>query len=161
MKATGCPNYQGARVNVLTELNRENWRHLCGNFRDQILIDYQFGFLLCADRNKIQHNTSTDNHSSAVKFPEDVQAYLNEELMHKAIADPYNNFQFPVHYSPLLSRPKPDDTRHTIVNLSYLYGRTVNDIISKDVYDTAQFNQNYRSFDHLLDAIDQADSRVL
>ena len=105
--------------------------------------------------------SSGENHPSAVKFPEDVHAYFNKELTHKAIAGPFNDFQFPVHYSPMLTRPKTDDTRRVIVNLSYPYGHSVNDAISKDVHDTVQFNLKYPSIDHIVDAIGQSDTRVM
>ena len=62
-------------------------------------------------------------------------------------------FPFPVHYSPLLSRPKPDDTRRIIVNLSSPYGDSVNDRISNGVYDVTDFELKYPSVDNIVDAI--------
>ena len=45
VKQTGQPNYASARIQVPTELNIANWRKLCGNYRDQLLLDYlEFGF---------------------------------------------------------------------------------------------------------------------
>ena len=46
-----CPNYQGARVKVPTELKINNWRALCANFEDQLLLEYlEYGFPLCINK---------------------------------------------------------------------------------------------------------------
>ena len=160
--ATKCPNYRVARIKVPTELNIDNWRALCGNFHDQILLDYlEYGFPLCVDRNNFIHNASVTNHSSATQFPHDVDIYFEKKLKHKAIVGPRPAFPFPVHYSPLLSRPKPDDTRRIIVNLSFPYGDSVNDRISNAIYDGANFQLKYPSVDNIVEAIHELGPDVL
>ena len=162
VSATKRPNYQVARIKVPTELNIDNWRALCGNFQDQILLDYlEYGFPLCVNRSNFIHNESVTNHPSAIQFPHDVDIYFEKELKHKAIVGPCPAFPFPVHYSPLLSRPKPDDTRRIIVNLSFPYGDSVNDRISNAVYDGADFNLKYPSVDNIVEAIHELGPDVL
>ena len=160
--ATKCPNYRVARIKVPTELNIGNWRAICGNFQDQILLDYlEYGFPLCVDRNNFIHNASVANHPSATQFPHDVDIYFEKELKHKAIVGPRPAFPFPVHYSPLLSRPKPDDTRRIIVNLSFPYGDSVNDRISNAIYDGANFQLKYPSVNNIVEAIHELGPDVL
>ena len=76
-------------------------------------------------------NTNIVNHPSASKFPNDIDEYFDKELKNRAIVGPYQDFPFQVQYSPILSRPKADDTRRVIVNLSHPWGQAVNDHISK------------------------------
>ena len=70
-------------------------------------------------------------------------------------------FPFPVHHSPLLSRPKPDDTRRIIVNLSFPYGDSVNDRISNAIYDGVNFQLKYPSVDNIVEAIHELGPDVL
>ena len=56
---------KGARINVPTDLKVDNWRALCGNYEDQILLQHlEFGFPLCLDRSKLVFNTDVANRSS-------------------------------------------------------------------------------------------------
>ena len=130
VKASGTYNYNCCRIKVPTELNIKNWRLLCENYHDQRLLDYlEYGFPLYIDRDNFQYSTSGDNHPSVTNFPADVDAYFTNETEHKAILGPCEYIPFPVHYSPFLSCPKPNDTRRVIVNMSYPYGVSLNDRI--------------------------------
>ena len=137
--------YRQCRIKVPTELNIGNWRALCSNYHDQKLLDYlEYGFPLCTNRHQFQLNTECTNHPSAVNFPSDVDAYFRKETKHKAIVGPCENIPFPIHYSPLLSRPKEGDTRRIIVNMSFPYGSSVNDNISNNEYDGVDFQLRLR-----------------
>ena len=49
--ATGCYNYQLARVKVPTELNIPYWMALCVNYYDKLLLEYlEYAFPLCVNR---------------------------------------------------------------------------------------------------------------
>ena len=160
--SSNCFNYQGARIKVPTELNINNWRILCANYEDQALLDYlEYGFPLCIDRNNFVHNVQVVNHQSAEQYPADIDAYFHKELKHQAIVGPCNNIPFMVHYSPLLSRPKPGDTRRVIVNLSAPYGASVNDAIVNEVYDGVDFKLKYPSVEDIVTAIEHFGSDVL
>ena len=162
VKASGTYNYNYCRIKVPTELNINNWRLLCANYHDQKLLDYlEYGFPLCIDRDSFQYNSSGDNHPSATNFPMDVDAYFKKETEHKAIVGPCNHIPFPVHYSPLLSRPKPDDTRRVIVNMSYPYGASLNDKISNTHYDGVDFTLKYPSVEDILNTVQDLGNDVL
>ena len=162
VKNSGQPNYISARIQVPTELNIANWRAICGNYKDQLLLDYlEFGFPLCVNRDELQFSTHVENHPSAVNFPSDVDTYFQKELSHKAIVGPFHDFPFPVHFSPLLSRPKPDDTRWVIVNLSYPYGASLNDCISDAIYDNVSFQLKYPAVQDIVEEIQALNSDVL
>ena len=162
VKESGVFNYRSARIRVPTELNINNWRSVCANYNDQLILDYlEFGFPLCVNRRDLQVCTNVVNHPSAVNFPEDVDIYFKKELSHKAIVGPCESFPFTVHYSPLLSRPKPDDSRRIIVNLSSPYGASVNDCIDNDVYDNVPFKLKYPSVQDIVDEVNHLNSDVL
>ena len=117
--ARGLPNYQYSRIKVPTELKIDNWRALCGNYKDQVLLDYlEYRFPLCVDKQALEYNKNVSNYQSAEQYPHDMSSYFHKELKHTAIVCPCNGPPFPVHYSPLLSRPKPNDTCRVIVNFS-------------------------------------------
>ena len=160
VKHSGQPNYISARIQVPTELNIANWRAICGNYKDQLLLDYlEFGFPLCVNRDELQFSTQVENHPSAVNFPSDVDTYFQKELSHKAIVGAFHHFPFPVHFSPLLSRPKPDDTRRVIVNLSYPYGAS--HCISDATYDNVSFQLKYPAVQDIVEEIQALNSDVL
>ena len=162
VKNTGEYNYQHARIRVPTELHINNWRQLCSNYHDPLLLDYlEFGFPLCIDRSELKFTEFVDNHHSAVNFPHDMDAYFTKELSHKAIAGPCINLPFKVHHSPMLSRPKVNDTRRVIVNLSHPYGNSINDCISNQCHDGIVFNLKYPTVDSIIDAIREKDGDVL
>ena len=162
VKESGVFNYMGPRIRVPTELNINNWRSVCGNYSDRLILDYlEFGFPLCVNRNDLQFSTSVVNHYSAVNYPEDVDTYFNKELSHQAIVGPCTSFPFPVHYSPHLSRLKPDDSRRIIVNLSFPYGASVNDCIANNVYDGVPFKLKYPSIQGIVDEMNHLNSDVL
>ena len=162
VSATNCPNYKGARIRVPTELNINDWRALCANYEDQLLLDYlEYGFPLCVDRNKAVFNTEVVNHPSAIQFPDDIDTYFRTEISHKAIVGPCKHVPFPVHYSPILSRPKVGDSRRVIVNLSSPYGSSVNDCIANDVYDGIPYTLKYPSVDDIVNGIQDLEGDVL
>ena len=159
---THCPNYQGARVKVPTELKINNWRALCVNFEDQLLLEYlEYGFPLCINKQALTYNINVVNHPSAIQFPRDIDAYFDKEIKLKAIVGPCDNIPFPVHYSPLLSRPKANDTRRVIVNLSFPYGDSDNECIQNDWYDGTPYELKYPSLDRIVDAIEDMGPDVL
>ena len=92
VRLSNCPNYKHARICVPSELNINNWRQLCGNYHDQLLLDYlEFGFPLCVDRTELVFNNIDHNHPSAEDNTSDVEAYLLKEIKHQAVVGPFNN----------------------------------------------------------------------
>ena len=157
-----CPNYQGARIKVPTDLNINNWRALCANFENQLILEYlEYSFPLCIDKQALNYNIDVNNYPSAMQFPRDIDAYFKKEIKPKAIVGPCENIPFAVHYSPLLSRPKPTDTCRVIVNLSSPYGDSVNDHIANVCYDGALYELKYPSLDNIGGAIEDMGPDVL
>ena len=113
------------------------------------------------DRSQLVFSSIDNNHPSAEEYASDVEMYLSKELKHQSIVRPFTSLPFEVHYSPMLTRPKPDDTRHVIVNLSYPYHASVNDNISADCYDDIEYKLKYPSVDNIVDAIKALDSNAL
>ena len=75
--AINSPNYKQARIKVPTELNIENWRALCGNYSDQLLLDYlEHGFPLCVNRSILPFTTDVFDQPSAEQFPMDIDICL-------------------------------------------------------------------------------------
>ena len=76
------------------------------------------------------------NHSSAVDYPSDVDAYIKEETEFNAILGPFH--QNPIkggHCSPFMTRHKPNSDRHrVIIDLSWPQGVSVNSGINKNTY---------------------------
>ena len=162
VSATGCYNYQRARVKVPTDFNIANWRALCVNYYDKLLLEYlEYGFPLCVDRKSFVFNNNVVNHPSTNQFPDDIDAYFVKELKNRAIVGPCENFPFDIHYSPILSRPKTDDTRRVIVNLSHPWGQAVNDHISNEIYDGVPYSLKYPSVQDIVDAVDALGGDVL
>ena len=112
------PNYLGAQVQVVSQLNIPLWKLLLANYKYSRVVDYlQFGFPVGLDYENF--NQQVDNHASANKFPEAVDAYIAVELKHKALVGPLQSNPFTqMHTSPMMTRPKPDSTRRLIVDLS-------------------------------------------
>ena len=51
------PNYQSACITVQTDLKINNWRVLCANFEDQLLLEYlEYGFPLCINKQALTYN---------------------------------------------------------------------------------------------------------
>ena len=86
------PNYLGARIRVDTQLNLEEWYDQLKGYWDQQLLDFlTFGFPLDFNRNS-PLTWEGDNHKSAIDHPEDIEAYLQEEMDFKAIIGvPFQN----------------------------------------------------------------------
>ena len=74
---------------------------------------------------------------------------------------PCDSIPFPIHYSPLLSRPKEGDTRRIIVNISFPYGSSVNDNISNNEYDGVDFQLHYPTVDDIMKSVQNLGSEAL
>ena len=151
VKATGIPNYLGARIQVNSQLNLDEWDKILQNYWDQQLLQLlRFGFPLDFNRN-CSLRSDNKNHSSAVDFPQDVNAYLSEEKQHKAIIGP---FKIPpienAHASPLMTREKPNaSNRRVIVDLSWPKQASVNDGVDKNSYLGSEFALTFPTIDNI------------
>ena len=95
-----------------------------------------------------------DNHASANKFPEAVDAYITTELKHRALVGPLQSNPFTqMHTSPMMTRPKPDSTRRLIVDLSWPLGDSVNSRIADNHFDGNTCSLKYPTIDQIVQQI--------
>ena len=91
------------------------------------------------------------NHKSALLYPKDIEAYLNEERQYGAILGPYKNFPIDqCHSSPFMMREKPNAVhRSVIIDLSWPKGASVNVGIDKNSYLGTDFVLTFPTVDHI------------
>ena len=83
-----------------------------------------------------------------------IDQYLSEELKYGAIYGPFKQLPFPVHISPLMTRPKQNtDKRRTIMDLSWPEGASINSAIHKFKYLDTYFSLSYPSIDHIVQEV--------
>ena len=91
------------------------------------------------------------NHASAIQYVDQIDHYISEELAYRAIYSPFEQLPFPVHISPLMTRPKQNsDKRRTIMDLSWPKGASINNAIHKFKYLDTYFSLSYPSIDHIV-----------
>ena len=149
------PNYLGAQVKVISQLNIPQWRVLLKDYEFNRVVDYlEFGFPLSVDYSRFSYNEHIVNHKSALMFPEAVNTYLKVEKRHDAIVGPYHNNPFKnFHVSPMMTRPKPDGSRRLIVDLSWPHGTSVNSCIPDNCFDNCNCSLRYPTIDNIVDVI--------
>ena len=151
VRQSGKPNFLGARIPVVSQLNVEAWeKHLKGYWDQQLLQLLKFGFPLDFNRD-CPLQSEKGNHSSATQFPKDVDAYIEEESRYGAILGPFK--ENPIqncHTSPFMTRNKPNsDRRRVIIDLSWPIGASVNAGIDKDTYLNSPFALTFPTIDDI------------
>ena len=149
------PNYLGARIRVDTQLNLEEWYDQLKGYWDQQLLDFlTFGFPLDFNRNS-PLAWEGDNHKSAIDHPEDIEAYLQEEMDFKAIIGPFPEHPCDNgHISPFMTRDKPGSKhRRVIIDLSWPPGSSVNAGIDKASYMGTDFVLVLPTVDNITDQL--------
>ena len=136
VKATGLPNFLGARIQLPTDIKIESWRELATNSKEdvQLLDMIQFGFPL-GYNGPITNTSEPINHQSANQFPNDISQFIAEEKAHGALIGPFNDSIFDQwqHVSPMMTRPKADPTKRRIItDLSFPPQQSVNAYIKKN-----------------------------
>ena len=148
----GKPNFWGARIPVTSQLNVDKWEELLQGYWDQQLLQLlRFGFPLDFNRScPLQYEQG--NHTSAIQFPLDVDAYIEEECGYGALLGPFK--ENPIehcHTSPFMTRNKPNsDRRRVIIDLSWPIGASVNAGIDKDTYLNSPFALTFPSVDDIM-----------
>ena len=141
VKHSGNFNFLKAQITVSSQLKPDVWDTLLQDYWDKQLCSLiRFGFPLCFDRN-ISLESHFENHFSTKACPQDIEAYLQEEISQEAILGPFD--QPPIqdlHVSPFITREKPNNPhRRVIIDLSFPQGRSVNTGIQKDAYVNTPF----------------------
>ena len=155
IKNTGRYNFEEVQNTLNSQLNPDIWDSLRKNYWDeQLCLLIRFGFPL--DFNRLAPLQShEENDFSAKTYLEDVQAYLQEEIKHKAILGPFDQPPLPdLHVSPFMTREKPNAPhRRVIVDLSFPHGKSVNAGIQKDIYLGTPFLLKLPTIDTITDQI--------
>ena len=151
VRSTNKPNFMQARVPVDSQLNVHAWeKHLQGYWGRQLIYLIRFGFPLDLNRAcELIHEQG--NHKSATEFPNDVNAYIEEEKKYNALLGPFD--KHPIlsgHCSPFMTRAKPNsDRRRIIIDLIWPIGASVNTGIDKTSYLGSTFSLNFPTVDDI------------
>ena len=155
VKSYGVPNFLGARSPVNSQLNVSAWEECLVNYCDKQLIELmRFGFPLDFNR-EASLFCDMVNHTSAVQFPHDVDAYLAEEHFHDAILGPFKKSPIDkCHYSPFITREKSgSNLRRVIIDLSWPRDQSVNVGIDKNSYLNSEFVLQFPTVDHIVNQL--------
>ena len=155
VKETNKPNYMEARLPVKLQLKVDAWKpHLQGYWDEQLLQLIEFGFPLDFNWN-CPVNHETGNHKSATEFPNDVDAYIEEELKYDALLGPFESHPIASgHCSPFMSRAKPNtDRRLVIIDLSWPLGASDNAGIDKTSFLGSPFSLTFPTVDDITDEL--------
>ena len=107
-------------------------------------------------------SSSTTNHASALKYATQVEEYISEEFKHGALYGPFEHLDLDIPISPLMTREKQNSTqRHTIMDLSWAKGSSVNDTIHKCKYLDSYFYLQYSSVDNIIQKVKEIGPRAL
>ena len=163
IKAIGVPNYQMARFPVQSNLNIDAWCHCLAEYPNKFLIQYlTFSFPLSLSKDCSPSNTDTVNHYSATQFEDAINDYLSKEITEGAILGPFVKVGNPhFHCPPLLTRPKDNSKRRVILNLSYPTGASLNDAVTKDLFDHKAFTLRFPTIDDVLETIRHTEGPVM
>ena len=155
VKSSGKYNYLGCRIPIKSQLKVDAWVHELEGYWDSQLLEFlTYGFPLDFNRDA-NLRCEGKNHNSALQFPRDVDAYLQEETKFKAIIGPFDNSPIDkLHYSPFMTREKSNAAhRRVIIDLSWPKDASVNLGIDKDSYLATNFDLTFPTVDHITDAV--------
>ena len=153
ISATGVANYKRARIQIPSKFNFSLWLQMLGDYEDLQIVEYlRFGFPLSIVKG-FTATANKYNHSSATKFPQHVQDYLNDEITEKAMLGPFKDHPLDnYHISPIMSRPKSVDKRRIIIDLSWKLENSINYNITSH-YDGTAYTLRYPSLDIIQERI--------
>ena len=136
-----------------SQLNTQEWeKELEGYEDDQLTQLICFSFSLDFDR---QSQFCHEDHASAIQYRNDVDAYLQEELQHKAVLGPFTSHPISnAHFSPFMTREKAmSKNRCVIIDLSWPEDNSVHAGVDKDVYLGTDSMLTFPTVDHITDEI--------
>ena len=110
-----------------------------------------FGFPLDYNRScELIHEQG--NHKSATEFPNDVNAYIEEEKKYNALLGPFDKHPIPSgHCSPFMTRAKPNSGQCCVISdLSWPIGASVNAGIDKTPYLGSMFSLTFPTVDDII-----------
>ena len=155
IQETGKPNYAAARIPLVSDLNLEAWQKYLADYHDEYVLQYlKFGFPLSLSNPTDLNSTSIVNHASALQYPQAIEQYLDKECKAGAMIGPFQKIPDPdFHCSPMLTRPKDNDKRRVIMNLSHPHGVSLNDHVDKKAFDNRSFTLLFSTIDDIVTGI--------
>jgi hypothetical protein len=157
-------NYQQKIKTLNTHINVSRFKELATNYFDKQIFDLiEYGFPLDINTKDFIPSKEAKNHPSALNYIEHVKNYIIEEMNEGAILGPYESLPYDnVHVSPLMTRPKNENNRRVIVDLSYPYeyGRSVNSVICPDIYLGTAYGLKLPTVDTICDIINNTPGEV-
>ena len=162
VRATGVPNYLGARIRIPSNINCDAWDHLLHGYHDAEISEYlRFGWP-GGYTAPTPPTTSDRNHPSAVSFPAHVQRFIDKEVGLGAMLGPFTAPPFFPwsQVSPLMTVEKKDSQdRRVIIDLSFPIGAGVNAGIPKNFFQGEPKQYSLPSITDLADLIIAAGPR--
>ena len=156
VRDSGKANVDGLRIPVVSNWNVQYLQTKLCNYENKQIIDLlRYGFLTEC---KQQQGTAQipANHAGALGSEQDVDQYINRELLKGTLIGPFthNPFGADARFSPMNTRPKKDSAEHRIIlDLSFPEGGSINDGINKDRYRGKEVNLKLPGVDVLLQII--------
>ena len=160
---TGVSNNKQARIPIQSGLKVEAWEKYLQEYPNDKLIQYiKFGYPLSLSNPASLHNVVVSNHASAIQFSTAVSQYITKESELRAILGPADKIDHPqYHCSPILTRPKDNDKRRVILNLSHPKDASVNDNVTRDKFDGTPFALKFQTIDNIVSEIRQCEDPVI
>ena len=144
VRKTCLPNYLSARIPIPSNINCDAWDHLLQGYHDAEIADFlRYGWP-GGYTAPVPPSTSSTNHPSAVKFPDDVSRFLSKEVSLGAMLGPFPAPPFSSwsQVSPLMTVEKKDSAaRRVIIDLSFPIGLGVNAGVPRNFFQGA--NKQY------------------
>ena len=155
IRDSGFPNYRVSRIPLVSDLVIKAWEYYLRDYPDKILINYlKFGFSLSINDHTKLANTNINNHASTMHFPNAIAEYIAKEKDCGAMLGPGDKVNSPhYHCSRILTRPKDDNKRRVIVNLSYPSSQSLNDQVTREMFDNRPFTLKFPKIEDIVDQI--------
>ena len=115
----------------------------------------EFGWLIGYEESHLPV-TKPHNHNSAFSFCECVDSYISKQVYNGTIMGPFDNnpFNAPLTYSPFQTVPKKGtEERRVVCDLSFPWGKSVNDGIPCGTYLGEESHITYPKVDNLVSII--------
>ena len=151
LKNSDTHNFMSEQISISSQLNPDVWDSYLRDYWDkQLPLLVRFGFPLDYNRGRAL-KSQEENHSLAKDFPEDIKAYLHEEISHGAIVGPFHSCPLDnLHISPMMTREKPNAAHRRVnIDLSFPQGLSVNAGVEKDIYLNTPFTLKLPTIDNI------------
>lgn len=137
VRETGLPNAMGAQLELPTQLHLLEWEKNLSSSKDhRELLSYIRYRLPLGYMGPPSGSVGTPNHSSAMKYPNQIDDFINDEVEMGGVIGPMRDTPFTewAHMSPLMSREKRDsDKRRVIIDMTFPPATSINAFINKNM----------------------------